>query len=180
MSYHPNGARVAIVHFSHGVLDGPAEYSLNDRTIWRREQYRDGETILEWNNPAVASLSGDQLTALGAGRCGGTIVCAPGDRRSVCRSRPTRLPRPTVVRLVDGTTAYGRYDHGFRSGEWLFRNEQGNLIKRATFSRGALNSRYWEWYSDGAPKTEGRFVLGRKSGTWRSWRTDGAVTEAHY
>ena len=182
VSYYPNGVRVAILHYRNGVLDGPAEYSLNDRTIWRRDENRDGEAILEWHNPAVALLSREELTDRGAGSCGGVVavVRSRRDRRSWSRKRSPRLPPASIVRLVDGGTATGRYDHGARFGEWLFRDARDNLIKRASFSSGALSWSYREWYSDGTPKTEGQYLGGRKWGTWKFWTTDGTVKEAHY
>ena len=177
VSYYENGVRLAIVHYKNGVLDGPAEYSYNDQTVWRRDGNRDGEAVLVWRNPVVASLSEEQRTTLGAGGCGNSAVLTAKDKRALSRVRPRQLPKATVERLVDGGTAQGSFDRGARSGEWLFRDQRGNLIKRAEFSRGALNSSYREWYPDGRLKTEGQYLVGQKWGTWRSWSENGAVSE---
>jgi antitoxin component YwqK of YwqJK toxin-antitoxin module len=180
IAYYPNGVRVAIQHFKDGVLDGPAEYSFNNGTIWRRDEFRDGESLRRWHNPAVAALSGDELSALGAGSCGGgkTVICGRRDKRAECRKTPPTLPPSRVVRMADGGMARGRYVRGARSGEWLFWDAQGNLVKRVAFNDGALGS-YREWYPDGRPKTEGRYLGGEKWGTWRSWSVDGALEIEH-
>ena len=164
----------------NGVLDGPAEYSYNNQTVWRRDGNRDGEAVLVWHNPVVASLSEEQRTTLGAGGCGNSAVLTAKDKRALSRVRPRQLPKATVERLVDGGTAQGSFDRGARSGEWFFRDQRGNLIKRAEFSRGALNSSYREWYPDGRLKTEGQYLVGQKWGTWRSWSEKGAVSEIRY
>jgi antitoxin component YwqK of YwqJK toxin-antitoxin module len=82
--------------------------------------------------------------------------------------------------LVDGGTAQGSFDHGVRSGEWLFQDQRGNLIKQVEFSGGALNSSYREWSPDGTLKTEGQFLVGQRWGTWRSWSANGSVSEIRY
>jgi hypothetical protein len=173
VGYYDHGSATAVSHYQHGVRHGTTEYFYNDGTIWRRDEWRDGELQAKWLNPANANLTPERRTELGAASCGGVsvLVCGPGDQRPACKSPPPP-PRQTF-RLPDGRRLSGRYASGSRTGPWTVRYPDGRLAVRAEYSYGELAWSFQEWYPNGKPKAKGQYVSGEKVGRWRFWDAAG-------
>jgi len=179
VSYYSNGNPVAIVSYRDGVRHGRAEYFYNDGTIWRRDEWMDGELDSKWNNSEVAKFSPEKRRLLGAASCGGvkTIVCGPHNKKPECKRTDSRLPPLRTIRLPEGGRAEGRFADGTRFGPWTFHHPNGRLARRAEYSNGELSWAFEEWYLDARPRAKGRYLSGEKVGVWRFWDAKGAITE---
>jgi hypothetical protein len=138
LGWYPNGRPVAVGWFLEGVADGPRVYYFNDGRVWRRDQWRDGGLIGEWNRPDLGRLSPAERRSLGAATCGGfrTIVCEENDPRVECNPSP---PPPTqTYRLRDGSQAEGTVVDGARFGPWTFRSAEGALVRQAQYNVGEV------------------------------------------
>jgi len=182
VSYYSNGNPVAIVSYRDGVRHGKAEYFYNDGTIWRRDEWIDGELASKWNNPEVANFSPEKRRQLGAASCGGvkTIVCGPNDEKPECKRTDPPLPPLKRIQLPRGQRAEGRFSDGTRFGQWTFRHPNGRLARRVEYSSGQLSWAFGEWYPDGRPKAKGEYLSGQKVGVWRFWDSQGTVTRKDF
>jgi hypothetical protein len=112
---------------------------------------------------AAGGLSAQQMVATGS-----------------CRDR---LPQGAYeLRMPDGLLRVsGAFDHGKRTGPFVFWTSTGARVAKLSFTNDVLNGAVTLWYSPGKPnvkeeprpKLEAVYVNGRLSGTKRSWFANG-------
>ena len=68
----------------------------------------------------------------------------------------------SVHRLWGGKT--------LRHGEVRDGDNEGRVVSRVTYREGVEHGRSVWWYSDGHVREEGEYRLGRRQGTWTTWR----------
>lgn len=84
---------------------------------------------------------------------------------------------PMISFYGDGKVeAIGQNEEGFRSGKWVFFDQQGNKVGETEFLKGDYHGRRVELTVDGKLKTEQFWVNGKRQGTQKTFDANGVPT----
>ncbi len=72
--------------------------------------------------------------------------------------------------------AEGQYDEGFRSGHWMYFDEQGVKNMEITFKMGDYDGQFVEFWPNGQKKLEETYQMGRRQGAHITYDQTGKVT----
>jgi antitoxin component YwqK of YwqJK toxin-antitoxin module len=69
------------------------------------------------------------------------------------------------------------FKNGIEDGEWVWYNEEGNLLKKAIYKDGELNGEWITYHSNGQINVKGQFENGEEIGEWFQWDAEGNPME---
>ena len=174
--YYESGAEHVAGEYVDGAQSGVWRFRFSDGRNWRAERWDDGALVAKNVDPAVASLTPEQIEALGP-TSSNIIKLASHDPR-VFRESRERGGGTFAVRWDNGQPRVsGDYDaEGLRVGVWKFWNEDGKLAREVEYLSGIRERAAREWHPNGTLAVEGFYVAGEREGQWRWWDANGKIT----
>jgi antitoxin component YwqK of YwqJK toxin-antitoxin module len=176
VQYYESGAEHVSGEYADGAQTGVWRFRFSNGRNWRAERWDDGALVGKTIDPAVASMSPEQLAALGP-TSSNIIKLTSHDPRTYRETRE-RGGGTFVVRYDNGRPRVaGDYDaDGLRIGVWRFWSEDGKLAREVEYLAGVREHAAREWHPNGAPAVEGFYIAGEREGRWRWWDTNGRLT----
>jgi hypothetical protein len=171
--YYESGVELASGGYVDGAQSGVWRYRFNDGRNWRADRWDDGALVAQTVDPAVASMSPEELDARGP-TTSGIIKLTSHD--------------PLLGRLAregPGTTFVGRYPSGhpraagsydldgLRTGVWRFWFEDGRPEREVEYRAGVRERAARAWHPSGQLAAEGLYMAGERDGVWRWWDASG-------
>ena len=171
--YYESGAELASGGYVDGAQSGVWRYRFNDGRNWRADRWDDGALVSQTIDPAVASMSQEELDARGP-TTSGIIKLTSHDPllERLARDSPGAS---FVGRYANGgLRAAGRYDaDGLRTGVWRFWYEDGRPEREVEYLAGVRERAARAWHPNGQPAVDGSYLAGERDGVWRWWDPSG-------
>jgi antitoxin component YwqK of YwqJK toxin-antitoxin module len=173
MRFYESGAELSSGGYVDGAQSGVWRYRFNDGRNWRADRWEDGALVAQTIDPAVASMSPEELEARGP-TLSGIIKLTSHDPllERLARERPGA---EFVGRYPSGALRVaGRYDaDGLRTGVWRFWYEDGRPEREVEFLAGVRERGARAWHPNGQPEVDGGYLAGERDGVWRWWDANG-------
>lgn len=106
--------------------------------------------------------------------CAAVAACG-GDAGTEGETRPFRREGRAGLVVVEGTETYR--DGAWRKhGDFVFRDDLGDVIARGRYENGLEEGPWEQVYEDGA-SGRGSYAEGKRTGTWRTFHRSGSVQD---
>jgi hypothetical protein len=171
--YYESGVELASGGYVDGAQSGVWRYRFNDGRNWRADRWDDGALVAQTIDPAVASMSPEELDARGPTTSG--IIKLTSHDPLLDRLAREGPGTTFVGRYPDGhPRAAGSYDlDGLRTGIWQFWFPDGRPEREVEYRAGVRERAARAWHSNGQLAAEGQYVAGERDGVWRWWDPSG-------